>query len=91
VATQDIEIIEKPDRSCDLVVPPGHAIWWPEMVFMSVYNVWYRMKIDQEDGGLYVVLDKNGNKRYLSHRLNEEYNKWLYETFESKFLGENNE
>lgn len=85
--------VAKPDRIPDVVIKPGHAIWWSEMVFMHVYGSVYKIKINQEDGSLYYD-DRHGAKTNVGNLpsgTKEAYDKWWYETFESKFLGDENE
>lgn len=83
--------INKPDRSPDMIVPPGHAVWWDEMIFMHVYNMIYKLEIKQDTGKLcayrYISTDGERSYVYLPPLVQESYDKWWYETFESKFIG----
>jgi hypothetical protein len=84
------ETVTKPDRSPDAVIKPGHAIWWGEMIFMHVYGGVYKIVTDQNDGSLYYEI-AIAKRRDLPDGTKEAYDKWWYETFESKFLGDDNE
>jgi hypothetical protein len=82
------KVITKPDRPPDVVIRPGHAIWWPEMVFLHVYGDVHKIKIDQENGSLYYILDSNKSRHVLPDEFKKAYDKWWYEPFEAAFLGE---
>jgi hypothetical protein len=88
------EIIVKPDRVPDFVAPVGHAFWWSEMIMMHVYGPLFKMSIDQSNGSLcYTVPRHSGNNDlvHLEPYAKELYDKWWYEAFESKFLGDESE
>jgi hypothetical protein len=83
--TGNNETVPKPDRAPDAVIKPGHAVWWPEMIFMHVHGPVNKMEIDQEDGSLCIV--HHSKKVALSQEVKDLYDKWWYECFESKVLG----
>jgi hypothetical protein len=88
VETEHNRVI-KPDRAPDFVIVPGHAFWWPELVFLHVYGNVYNIEVDQEDARFYYTLfDK---RAYFTFNIKAEYDKWLYEEFESKVLGAEDE
>jgi len=59
------------------------------MIFMHVYGGVHVIQIDQENGSLYYMdLDL---KQGLNSHIKEVYDKWWYETFEAKFLGDSDE
>jgi hypothetical protein len=62
------------------------------MIFMHVYGGVYQIKTDQENGSLYYTSGfKEESREELPSGTKEAYDKWWYETFESKFLGDDDE
>lgn len=82
----DNEPFEKPTRGPDFMFSYGSAFWWEEMVYLSAIGLWSNIHRDQDSGALYVV--QSGQRIMFAPRVQEEHDKWWYETFESKFLGE---
>jgi len=83
--------VTRPDRAPDVVIKPGHAVWWSEMVFMHVYGGFYQIKTDQENASLYYTNEQNDKRQELPKGMKEQYDTWWYNTFESKFLGDSND
>jgi hypothetical protein len=48
-----------------------------------------KISIDQETGALMASYIEGNKGRPFAPNIKAEYDKWWYETFESKFLGEN--
>ena len=84
------EGVLKPDRTPDYVHHVGHAYWFQEMVFMHVYGGIYKIHVNQEDSSFYIVEGFSSGSRSvpLYPGVKEAYDKWFYEMFESKLLGE---
>ena len=83
---EDMEAVAKPDYSPDYVTTYGSAYWWVLMVRMDAVGGFQRIAIDQETGDFYIVLS-NEKKKAFNSNIKQQYDKWLYETFESKFMG----
>jgi hypothetical protein len=84
--------VTKPDRAPDITIKPGHAIWWSEMIFMHVYGGVYKIDVDQENGSLHYIDHRIGERYFvpMPKGTKEEYDKYWYEIFESKMLGDGN-
>jgi hypothetical protein len=78
--------VEKPVRPPDIVINPGHAVWWPEMVFLHVYGDVYRIEFDQDECRFYYVKFHGGHRWYFGQQFKELYDKWWYETFEQSLF-----
>jgi hypothetical protein len=84
VETECFEAV-KPNRPPDAVMKPGHAFWWSEMVMMHVYGHIFKIEVNH-DGSFYYIYKNEAHPMWPEVRVM--YDKWWYETFESKFLGE---
>jgi hypothetical protein len=85
--TEGSEMSWRPTESPDVVTPAGHAFWWSRMLFMHVHGGFFELKVDQENGELYYVT-KDEKKVKLPPTAKELYDKWWYEVFESKVIGD---
>jgi len=81
-----METIARPDRWPDFITPWGGCFWWPELVFVNRDSEIFSIRIDQEDGSLRSY-DRDGRAGYFPSHIKANYDNWLYETFESKFMG----
>lgn len=82
------KVAVKPARFPDFVTNYGSAYWWQEMIYMGATGE--VGNIVMKEGQLFLFRPKaySGQKIRLSPMINEAYNKWWYDVFESKFFGE---
>jgi hypothetical protein len=81
--------IGKPNRPPDYVSRHNRPFWWEEMLTHGPYEHMERIVISAGEGTFHVVGkgDTPSQENQLKDEIKEAYDKWWYETFESKFLG----
>lgn len=76
--------MDKPSRLPDYVTDYGSAFWWEEMVYMSATGSVRGISVVNNRLEL---SDNLGRHTVLSQNIKDVYDKWWYDIFESKFLG----
>ena len=99
--TEPVALV-KPERHPDYISNNYSCFWFEEMLYMDYDSKMLAITTDQESGMLMIkreTLKKCGrctpcsNKKtceqnYFAGHVQEARDKWWYDTFESKFLGE---
>jgi hypothetical protein len=86
---EDSKVAVKPDRTPDYVTTYGSAYWWQEMVYVGATGEVGRILIEEDI--VYLMRNRSfgvTQKVQMNPTVRDIYNKWWYDIFESKFLGE---